>query len=142
MAALCSTSEHCESEIREKLQRAAVSDADIERVVERLYDERFLDTARYCHAFALDRMRFAHWGRVKIQQALRLKKLPEPDIRQALDELPDAEYQHILQEVLAQKRRTLREEDEYILRGKLIRFAAGRGFTLDETIQALDEKDE
>ena len=84
MAALCSSSEHCESEIREKLQKAAVSDSDIERIVEQLYSEQYLDSARYCRAFAHDRLRFARWGRLKIQQALRLKGLPNTDISDAL----------------------------------------------------------
>ena len=60
MAALCSTAEHCESEIREKLQRAALTETDIQRIVDYLYDEQYMDTARYCRAFAHDRLRFAH----------------------------------------------------------------------------------
>ena len=34
MAALCSVSEHCESEIREKLQKAGMFDADIQRLTQ------------------------------------------------------------------------------------------------------------
>jgi len=137
MAALCSTSEHCESEIREKLQKAAMCDADIQRIISRLYDEHYLDTNRYCRAFSHDRLRFAHWGRVKIQQALRMKGLPDADIRTALEDLPTDEYRQILNDVLAQKQRSLHEDDDYVLRGKLIRFAAGRGFTIDEIMDAL-----
>ena len=73
MAAFCSISEHCESEVRERLQKAGVSPDEADRIVDYLYDEQYLDAARYCRAFARDRLRFAHWGRVKIQQALRLK---------------------------------------------------------------------
>ena len=138
MAALCSTAEHCESEIREKLQRAAVAGHDIERIIERLYDGGYLDTARYCRAFAHDKLCFAHWGRFKIQQALRMKGLPAADIGEALDTLPEDEYQKILEDLLNQKARTLTDDDEYIRRGKLMRFAAGRGFTLDEINQACE----
>ena len=137
MAAFCSTAEHCESDVREKLQKAGVSADDIQRIVDYLYDEHYLDTARYCRAFAHDRLLFAHWGRLKIQQALHLKKLPERDIRTALAELPEEEYNKILGDVLDQKVRTLSDEDEYTRRGKLIRFASGRGFTLDEIMQIL-----
>ena len=137
MAALCSVSEHCESEIREKLHRADVAERDIQRVVERLYDEGFLDTLRYCRAFSHDKLCFTHWGRVKIGQALRVKGLPSDDIRTALDELSEDEYQGILHDLLQQKMRTLTDEDEYVRRGKLMRFAAGRGFTFDEINRAL-----
>lgn len=141
MAALCSISEHCESEIREKLQKAAVSDDDAQRIIDDLYREGFLDTARYCRAFSRDKLRFDHWGRVKIQQALRMKGLPDEDIREALcaldEELGD-DYTAILRSTLDQKNRTLHDTDNYIRRGKLIRFAASRGFTIDEILEALD----
>jgi regulatory protein len=138
MAALCSTSEHCESDIRRRLQRADVAEGDIERVVEYLYAEHYLDTARYCRAYAHDQLRFAHWGRVRIQEALRQKGLPTGDIRVALDELPQEEYRRVLVDLLCQKERTLHDEDEYVRRGKLIRYAAGRGFEMDEILDNLD----
>ncbi len=138
MAALCSISEHCESEIRQKLQRAALPVEDIDRLIDRLYDEGYLDCARYCRAYASDQLRFAHWGRLKIQQALRMKGLPAKDISEALAELPEEEYRRVLEGVLQQKSRTLSDEDEYIRRGKLMRYAAGRGFTPDEIMNYFD----
>ena len=140
MAALCSVSEHCESEIREKLQKVAMPVHDIQRVIDALYDGGYLDTARYCRAFARDKLRFAHWGRIKIQQALRLKGLPDSDIRQALSDLDEElgdDYRRILKDALEQKERTLHDEDDYTRRGKLIRFAASRGFTMDEILDQL-----
>ena len=139
MAAFGSISEHCESEVRGRLQKAGVSPDEADRIVDYLYDEQYLDAARYCRAFSRDRLRFAHWGRIKIQQALRLKGLPDADIRQALEELPEDEYLSILRSILQQKRRSLPDdEDAYTLRGKLIRFATGRGFTMDEILEHLD----
>ena len=139
MAAFCSISEHCESEVRERLQKAGVSPDEADRIVDYLFDEQYLDAARYCRAFSRDRLRFAHWGRIKIQQALRLKGLPDADIRQALEELPEDEYLSILRSILQQKWRTLPDNDDaYTLRGKLIRFATGRGFTMDEISEHLD----
>ncbi len=141
MAALCSVSEHCESEVREKLQKVAMPAADIQRIVDRLYDDDYLNTTRYCRAFSRDKLRFAHWGRIKIQQALRMKGLPDADIRQALNDLDEElgeEYRSILEEALEQKSRTLHDEDDYTRRGKLIRFAASRGFTPDEILDIIN----
>ena len=141
MAALCSVSEHCESEIREKLLKAAVSEDDARCIIERLTDDGYLDSARYCRAFSRDKLRFSHWGRLKIQQALRAKGLPGDDIREALNALDEElgdDYAAILRNILEQKNRTLRDADDYVRRGKLIRFAASRGFTMDEILEALD----
>lgn len=140
MAALCSISEHCESEIREKLQKAAIAESDIQRIIDALYEGDYLNTARYCRAFSRDKLRFSHWGRVKIQQALRMKGLSDADVRKALSDLDEElhdEYRHVLTEVLGQKARSIHDEDDYTRRGKLIRFALGRGFTMDEILREL-----
>ena len=142
MATLCSTSEHCESEIREKLQKAAISSADIQRIIDKLYDDGFLNNARYCRAFSRDKLQFSHWGRIKIQQALHLKGLPDEDIREAITELYEEqgeEYLQILRILLEQKTRSLSNEDDYTRHGKLIRFAANHGFTLEEIMNTMDE---
>lgn len=138
MAAFCSLSEHAESDVRERLQKAALSDEDIQNVIDRLYEDDYLNTSRYCHAFAHDRLRFAHWGRVKIQQALRMKGLPEGDIREAIADLPEEEYREALRATLEQKQRSLTDEDDYARRGKLIRFAASRGFTPSEILDEIE----
>ena len=44
-------------------------------IIDRLIDEKFIDERRYCRAFVNDKLRFNHWGRVKIQAKLREKKL-------------------------------------------------------------------
>lgn len=138
MTALCSTAEHCESDVRERLQRAALVDADIDSIIDYLYKENYLNTARYCTAFSRDKLRFARWGRIKIGQALRQRRLPQQDIDNALDALPEDEYEEICEGVMAQKARTLRSgEDTYTRRNKLLRFALGRGFTMDEALRAM-----
>ena len=143
MAALCSVAEHCESEIREKLVRAGISTDDADRIIDRLYDEDFINTGRYCRAFVRDKFRFARWGRLKIGQALRLKHLPDNDIRQAIDEeLPAAEYHALLEHLIQQKADTLPSDlDAYTRRGRLIRFALSRGFTMNEALEAVGDED-
>ena len=138
MAALCSLSEHAESDVRERLQKAAIPVSDIQKIIDRLYEEDYLNTARDCHALAHDRLRFARWGRIKIQQALRMKGLPESDVREALDDLPEEEYLEALRATLEQKARSLTDEDDYARRAKLMRFAASRGFTPSEILDEIE----
>lgn len=137
MSALCSTGEHCESDVRQRLQRADVIEADIDRIIDYLYKEDYINDARYCLAFSRDKLRFQHWGRVKIEQALRLKGLPKASIAAALDELPQDEYEAILENALQQKARSIKADNAYTLRNKLLRFAIGRGFTMDESLRAI-----
>lgn len=137
MMALCSKAEHCENDIRNKIRDAALSDDDKEEIIAKLYAANFLNAARYCNAYAQDQFRFAGWGKLKIRQALRYKGLPGEDIQQALDEIPEEEYEAKLRSILETKDRSLHETNEYIRRGKLTRFAASRGFSYDEIASVL-----
>jgi regulatory protein len=66
-----------------------------------------------------------------------MKGLPDADISDALHDLPENEYRQVLDDTIAQKERSLHDEDNYARRGKLMRFAASRGFTADEIMNAL-----
>ncbi|MBQ8052040.1 MAG: RecX family transcriptional regulator [Bacteroidaceae bacterium] len=129
--ALCSRRECCVSEIREKLtlwqQPVAVQD----RIIERLQSEGYIDELRFSRAYALDKMRYNHWGRQKIAQMLRLLDVPDRDRQTALRELPDDEYLDILRRALRSKLPTIRARNDYERRGKLMRFLLGRGFEMD-----------
>lgn len=83
-AALCSSSEHCIADIREKLSRWGIGEPDARTIVERLVQERFIDEERYAIAFAKDKFRFSGWGRIKIRYALQQKRIGNSDIVNAL----------------------------------------------------------
>lgn len=127
-AAFCSAAERCAHEVEQKLIKWEVAETDRAAIMSRLYAEKYLDDTRYCRAFANDKLRYNKWGRRKIQEALRMKRLPDELIRTALQELDPNEYNHTLQSLIKSKDRTLKADSAYERNGKLIRFAASRGF--------------
>ena len=72
--AYCSSVERCVSEVEAKLEQWGADNGIKERVIEHLIKEKYIDQQRYCAAFVRDKYRFNQWGRLKIVQALRLKK--------------------------------------------------------------------
>lgn len=141
-AALCSRSEHCRSEVVAKLAPFALSPEQTDRLLARLQEEGYLDEARYARAYARDQLRFARWGRLKIRQALRLKKVADPVIREALATIPEDEYRKTLQILLAAKQRSLRASSPAELSARLLRFAYSRGFEPEITRQCLPSSDD
>ena len=135
----CAKGEHCAADIREKLRQWGFED-DADSIIDKLTQQDFINEARYARAFIHDKYRFAKWGRVKIEQALRLKQISAETIHQQMDEVIDnEEYNQNLRDLLAQKRKTLKEEDDYQLRAKLVRFALQRGFTYEEVFCNIDD---
>jgi len=76
-----------------------------------------------------------------VEQALWLKHIDEGTGRQILDEVDDEEYLKILRPMLKQKQRSIKAQSEYERTKKLIKFAMGRGFTLDLIKQCLEVDD-
>lgn len=140
--AYCSAAERCPSEVEKKLIQWGGTSEVIESVMLHLFKERYLDAARYCRAFVRDKYRFNQWGRMKISQALRMKQLSSNDIENAMDEIDDEEYNCMLDALLKQKARTLKSSTLYERNAKLIRFAVGRGFLMDEILQHIKQVDE
>ena len=107
-----------------------------------LQDERYIDQKRFCSAFVRDKYRFNQWGRVKISQALRMKKIPADVIAEGLEEIDEREYVEILSGLIEQKRSRVKACTEYERNGKLIRFAVGRGFEIEAVCRCVKQTGE
>jgi regulatory protein len=130
-AGYCSMAEHCISEVVEKLKRYELTSEEQSTLIKRLQDEGYLNETRYVKAFVKDKFRFGKWGRIKIRYALRQKGISTSIADEGLLEIPDEDYRELLTNLLRQKKRTIKANSPYELRGKLLRFAAGRGFELE-----------
>ena len=127
-ASYCSISEHCVSEVEEKLNAWGVSVTDKQKIIDRLISEDFINEKRFCTYFVKDKFRFNKWGKIKISYALKQKRLSNELINSALSTIDEGEYQELLASILKTKLVGLKFEFEYEKQGKLFRFAQSRGF--------------
>ena len=137
LAAKCSTSEQCLSDIEGKLERYDLTEEEKTRIVRHLVEEEYVDDRRYAEAYVRDKYRFNKWGRAKIAQGLRMKGIDPETINAAMGAIDDEEYIGILRGLIQTKRRSTRGNSEYEINGKLIRFATGRGFEFGAIRQCL-----
>ncbi len=136
-AGLCSASEHCLSQIKEKLEKWGQGPEAIERILKKLVKEGYIDESRYSRAYALDKFRYNGWGKVKIRYNLRHLGISQQDCDQGIRAIPDEEYRDSLSQLLAAKARSVKASSTYERNGKLIRFATGRGFEMDLIMSCL-----
>lgn len=136
LAGLCVRAEQCRHDIVEKLRKADIPADDKRAILAELIAGKFIDDARYARSFARDKVRFAGWGRLKVQQALRLKKVDATHIRTAMEEIDDEEYAAILEKVARRKSAEL-DLQVYEERMKLMRFLQGRGFEPNLSVAVL-----
>lgn len=136
--ALCSKSEKCMSDIRKKLFDWHIDLEDHDAVIDDLVENKYIDEERFATYFVRDKFRFNGWGRVKIKHHLAQKRIPSYLIDQAMSEIETDVYMESLKHALEVKNRSIKSEDKYERHNKLMRFAAGRGFTPDEVNAVLD----
>lgn len=135
--AYCSAAEHCKDDVYRKLEQWGVSVEARGSIIDHLVKERFIDEQRYATAFVRDKYRFNQWGRIKIVQALRMKHIASGCISVAMEEVDDEEYLSILTSLLQKKRKGVKGANEYERNGKLIRFAAGHGYDMEEILRCM-----
>lgn len=140
-AAYCAKGEHCTYDVAEKLRGWRINDSECEEILARLNKEGFINDARYCRSFVNDKFRFAKWGRIKIAYALRAKRMPQPIIQEAMDEIDEDDYLQILNQVVQAKSKSIRANSEREFNHKLMRFVASRGFETEllRKIRQIDE---
>ncbi len=142
LSAFCSAAERCRSEVVEKMQRWGLPYDLVERVADRLVAEGFIDESRYCRAFINDKFRLEKWGKMKIRQALYLKKIPQQVVFPFLNEMDEEEYLEVLRSVIRSKRKSVHAADERERDIKLIRFAMSRGFEIADIRRCMEVPEE
>ena len=134
LAARCSVSEQCLSDIESKLAKYDLTDEERTRILRHLIEEKYIDDHRYAEAYVRDKYRFNKWGRIKIAQGLRMKDIDNETINAALESIDEKEYLSILQDLIKSKRRSTKGKNS-----KLIRFATSRGFEFGAIRECLGE---
>ena len=137
--AYCAMSEHCSDDVYRKLEQWGAPLTAYDSILGYLKKEKFVDDRRYAIAFVRDKYRFNQWGRIKITQALRLKHVDAESINLAMEEIDEKEYQDVLLSLLQKKLPSIKAKNNYERNGKLIRFAAGHGYSMDEILQCLKQ---
>lgn len=132
LGALCSRSEHCVFEMQERMRRWGLDEQTQANIIAALVKGRYIDEERFARAFANDKVRYNKWGKRKVDQALYMKHIDESIRRRVLDEIEEIDFKEALLPLLRAKLKSVKAKNDYELNCKLIRFAMGRGYDIDE----------
>ena len=136
---MCSRRECCRKEMFDKAVSWGCSPVDARDVVDFLVEQKFIDERRYTEAFVKDKLRFNKWGRVKIAYMLRLQNIDRNMIMDVLSEIDETEYNKILTAELQKKFKKNLQCNAFEIKGKMFRFATGRGFEHEIVNEAISK---
>ncbi len=138
-ASYCAYQERSQYEMRNKLYEWGLYPQDIELIISELIEQNFLNEERFAFAYTLGKFRIKGWGRIKIKQGLKLKRIPEKLISKALQKIDGDDYLLKLKQIIDKKELTLTEKGPYKRKYKLLLFAATKGYERDIIAGILDE---
>lgn len=134
----CAFQERSQQEVRDKLFDFGLHSRDVEQFISQLITEGFLNEERFAIAFAGGKFRQLGWGKVKIQLALKQKKVSEYCIRKALAVISSADYAKQLEKVIAKRNREEKEKHPLKRKHKIAQYAISRGYESDKVWDLLN----
>ena len=124
----CAYQERSQYEIRNKLFEWGLYASDVEDIIAELILTNFLNEERFAKAYVSGKFNINKWGKIKIKQGLKLKKVPEKMIIRALNGIDLDDYLSVLHNCAEKKLRTIIEKEPFKRKHKLITYLLTRGF--------------
>jgi regulatory protein len=135
----CAYQERSQQEVRDKLYEWGQHQLVVENIISRLIGDNFLNEERFSKAYTQGKFKQKGWGRIKIKQGLKFKRVPDVLIKKALQTINGDDYIKALTNVLSRKAAVLNEKDSFKRRYKLQQYAMGRGYESDLVADVLRE---
>ncbi|MEQ7801222.1 regulatory protein RecX [Pedobacter sp. ASV1-7] len=137
----CAYQERAQQEIRDKLYEWGLWSADVEELISELIQTNFLNEERFTLAYVSGKFNIKHWGKIKIKQGLKLKRIPDKMIQRALNSIDHDEYLKTIQSLAEKKAALIKEKDAFKRQYKLVSYLMGKGFERDLIILVLKTSD-
>ena len=124
----CAYQERCYKEVEDKLLEWKLNEDERDYVILKLIEGNYLNEERFARSFVSGKFRIKQWGRNKIKQKLKEKKISENCIKKGLEEIDEEEYLDVLSVLAEKKYATVKGRNEYEKKQKTAAWLYGRGY--------------
>ena len=124
----CAIQDRCQWDVERKMKEWGISDEIIENIVTDLILEKFVDEQRFSESFCRGKFRIKKWGKVKIENELKIKKISNNCIDKGLLQIEKKEYMKVLKDLYLKKRDSLKDTNQFIRKGKIVKHLQQKGF--------------
>ena len=131
----CSFTEQCAGDIKKFLIKKKLKPVDIDRIIDYLVENNFINHNRYAKAFVNDKLKFNKWGKNKIRYMLKTKGIENNVVEKSISEIDIDQYKSILKNIIDKKSASLKYTDKYELNNKIIKYCLAKGFEYNEIIE-------
>lgn len=124
----CAYQERCDFEVRQKLFSWNLVPEDVDILISDLITNNFLNEERFAEAYVSGKFRIKKWGRIKIRQQLKLKKISAYSINKGMTIIDDEEYIQTARDLVESKSRLIKSKNKWDKINKLKRYLSSKGY--------------
>jgi regulatory protein len=140
----CAYQERCQFEVDAKLNTWNFSYEERDQLISHLISNNFINEERFAEAFVSGKFRIKHWGRNKIKQHLKQKRISDYSIRKGMKEIDPDEYWETLLHLTERKLNEKKTgEDIWQRQARTQRYLSAKGYEFDlivESIKSIQNK--
>lgn len=129
LADYCVYQDRSHYEVEQKLKELKTLNED-ERgeILIWLIQNNFLNEERFSKSYARGKFYQKKWGKNKIKQGLKQKRIPTNLIDKAIEEINEEDYKSTLMELTEKKWNIIRESEVYLKKKKIYNYLLQKGY--------------
>lgn len=124
----CAYQERGHQETKDKLYRFGLNSSEVDELLARLIEEGYLNEERFAKMFVGGKFRMKHWGKIKIEGELKMKRVSSYNIKIAMKEINDDDYQKAMEKLTEEKWISLKGEQYLVRQMKTMRYMVQKGY--------------
>ena len=124
----CAYQDRCHEEVIQKLRSMKMDSDEIDAIIVHLIASNFLNESRFACSFARGKHRIKHWGKIRIVNELKFRKISQYNINLALKEITTEEYEATFHNLAEQNWESIRELNPLKKRKKFCDYVLRKGF--------------
>jgi regulatory protein len=127
----CSYQDRCHQEVTQKLYELGIKSNEADTVIVHLIENNFLNEERFARSFARGKHRIKGWGKNRIVNELKQRQISTPNIKCALTEISEEEYQETFDKLSLRHWDTIQESNELKKKKKFCDYLLRKGWESD-----------
>lgn len=124
----CALQDRCQWDVIQKMREWNLMQNSYKNIIDILIQEKYVDEERYSRSFCRGKFKIKKWGKRKIINELRKKRISKVYIDKGLEEIDDNEYEEEFERQYRKKNILIKEKNLFERKKKIARFLINKGY--------------
>lgn len=124
----CAIQDRCQWDVIKKMNEWKLGKRTQNYLLEILITEDYINEKRFAQSFCRGKFKIKNWGRVRINNELKQRKISDACIKEGMKEIDGEDYLQLLDKLFKRKKLTVTEKNHFIRKTKIGKFLIQKGF--------------